>query len=89
MKVKAVVSFEAVRRGDVAEVDPTDRIKALIASGYLKVVEDGAVQDRPRKRASRKRASSSAGDAGRREDGAEQSEDPGSGGHGETEGVDQ
>lgn len=37
VNVIAIVSFEGVRKDDVAAVDMTPRLKALIASGYLKV----------------------------------------------------
>jgi len=37
VNVIAIVSFEGVRMGDVAAVDMTPRLEALIASGYLKV----------------------------------------------------
>lgn len=38
VNVIAIVSFEGVRTGDVAAVDMTPRLKALIGAGYLKVV---------------------------------------------------
>lgn len=40
VRVLAVASFENVRKGDMGLVDLTPRIKGIIESGYLRVVED-------------------------------------------------
>ena len=89
LKVEAILSFEGVRKGDVAELEETDRLRALISAGYLKVVGYGESEDRPRSNPRRKSRSRDSGADGRSPAGDEPSEDSGSGGHGETESVDQ
>jgi len=75
-----MVSFEAVRRGDEGIVDLTSRIKSLIASGYLRTIEDvelprGKRATGPRRDPSSDQGSGDAGDL----DGGEAGLEPGEG----------
>lgn len=44
--VRATVSFNEVRKGDVAEVELTQRIESLVSGGYL-VVDSGETEAGP------------------------------------------
>lgn len=73
VKVVAVASFEGVRLGDMAEIEETPRILALIEIGYLKVVEDGSSGSGPGGDSSGELGSS----PGRTEDGSPPGDEPG------------
>lgn len=61
VQVVAVVSFENIRKNDVGKVDLTPRIKALIDRGYLRMVEDVSLPDRPSADQSSEQGGSEAG----------------------------
>jgi len=75
-----MVSFEAVRRGDEGTVELTPRIKSLIASGYLRTIEDvelphGKRAAGPVRDSAGDSGSSDSGDLDGSEAGSEPSED--------------
>lgn len=87
VRVIAVASFENIRKGDEGLVDLTPRIKAIIKTGYLRVVEDVPLPDRPRGRKSSEQGSSKAGAADRRTADVEPGADPDASEHGPAEGI--
>ena len=87
-RVRALVSFNEVRKGDVAELEVDARVRAWVAAGLVEVL-DGETAAGPgtadapvaRRRAKRAGNGSPSGD--------EQGEGFGAGGYGTSEGVDQ
>lgn len=82
VRVLAVTSFEGVRKGDEAVVAMTPRLKGIIATGYLRVVEDvGEIPGGPSTDSSRGSGGGAPGADVRVSGSGESSEDPDAGGY--------